>query len=159
MRTKGEPAMNCPLPAIYLKPEWAGRIALIAKSHELLLGHRLVETGDDVITALWSSSCAIVAHGTQADPVFFFGNAAALAVFETDAEAFIGMPSRLSAEPPLRGERQALLDRVAAKGFIDDYAGIRISAKGRRFHIGPATVWNLVDEAGLRHGQAACFVP
>ena len=52
---------------------------------------------------------------------------------------------------------KALLDRVTSSGFIDDYAGIRISAKGRRFRIENAIVWNLIDADGVRHGQAATF--
>lgn len=148
-----------PVPALYREPQRAARIALVAESHVRLLGRPLVEPGPDVVAALWGSPLAVVAHGTEPDPVFFFGNAAALAAFETDAEAFARMPSRLSAEAPLRGDRQTLLDRVTANGFIDDYAGIRISAKGRRFHIGPAVVWNVIDAEGRRHGQAACFSP
>lgn len=99
----------------------------------------------------------MVAHGTQDDPVFFFGNRAALMAFESDVAAFNAMPSRLSAEAPLREERQALLDRVSAHGFIDDYAGVRISATGRRFRIENAIVWNLIDADGVRRGQAATF--
>lgn len=67
------------------------------------------------------------------------------------------MPSRLSAEAPLREERAALLERVSRHGFIDDYAGIRISARGTRFRIENAVVWNLIDGAGVCHGQAAMF--
>lgn len=106
---------------------------------------------------MWDAPQAIVAHGTEADPLFFFGNRAALTKFETTEAAFIGMPSRLSAEAPLREERQALLERVSRDGFIDDYAGIRISARGTRFRIENAVVWNLIDAAGVRHGQAAMF--
>lgn len=147
------------VPALYREPDRAARIALVAESYVRLLGQPLAAESGDVVAALWASPLAIVAHGTEADPVFFFGNAAALAAFETDVAAFTHMPSRLSAEAPLREERQALLDRVTANGFIDDYAGIRISAKGKRFRIGPAVVWNLVDAEGRRHGQAACFAP
>jgi hypothetical protein len=113
--------------------------------------------GDDVIAALWDLPCAVVAHGTETDPLFFFGNRAALAAFECDVARFVGMPSRLSAEAPLRDERQHLLDRVLRDGFIDDYFGIRISATGRRFRIDRAIVWNLIDGQGVRHGQAATF--
>ncbi|MEJ2410160.1 MAG: MEKHLA domain-containing protein [Novosphingobium sp.] len=148
-----------PVPGLYHEPDRAVRIALIAQSYARLLGRPLVAESDDVIMALWTSPLAVVAHGTEADPIFFFGNAAALNAFETGVDAFIRMPSRLSAEAPLREERQALLDRVTANGFIDDYAGIRISGIGRRFRIGPAVVWNLVDAEGYRHGQAACFTP
>jgi hypothetical protein len=48
---------------------------------------------------------------------------------------------------------------VGRDGFIDDYAGTRISATGRRFRIERAVVWNLIDAAGVRHGQAAMFGP
>jgi hypothetical protein len=144
------------VPAVYREPERAARIALIAWSFERLLGRSLV-TGSDPIAALWHAPFAVVAHGTEVDPLFFFGNASALAAFESDLAHFVGMPSRLSAEAPLRAERQALLDRVTAHGFIDDYAGVRISARGRRFRIGPAVVWNLVDGDGVCHGQAATF--
>jgi len=99
----------------------------------------------------------VVAHGTEADPLFFFANRAALARFAMTADQFIGMPSRLSAEAPLRDERQALLERVTRDGFIADYAGVRIAADGTRFRIAAATVWNLVDPDGSVHGQAAAF--
>ncbi len=87
----------------------------------------------------------IVAHGSQADPVFFYGNQLALSCFELDFAAFTRLPSRYSAEPLLREERDALLARVHERGFIDDYAGVRVSATGRRFRIEQATVWNLFD--------------
>ena len=122
-----------------------------------MLARPLIEADQDIVAALRDAPQAIVAHGTEADPLFFFGNRAALAKFETTPAAFIGMPSRLSAEAPLREERAALLERVGRDGFIDDYAGIRISARGTRFRIENAVVWNLVDAAGVRHGQAAMF--
>jgi hypothetical protein len=149
--------VNGTLPAAFREPATAHRIALIAESFARLLGQPLVAPGDDVIAALWTARQAIVAHGTEPDPLFFFGNSAALAGFGYAAEAFVGLPSRLSAEAPERGERQTLLDRVTAHGFITDYAGVRIDAAGRRFRIEHAIVWNLVDEAGALHGQAATF--
>jgi len=133
------------------------RIALIAESFARLLGRPLVAPDGDVAAALWAAPLAVVAHGTELDPLFFFGNRAALELFETTVERFVGMPSRFSAEAPLREERQALLERVARDGFIDDYAGIRISARGARFSISGAVVWNLIDDHGIRHGQAAAF--
>jgi hypothetical protein len=89
--------------------------------------------------------------------LFFFANRAGLAAFEIGIDEFLRMPSRLSAEPLLREERQRLLDRVSAQGFIADYAGVRISALGRRFPIARATVWNVSDDEGKSIGQAATF--
>ena len=146
------------VPQLYREPRCAARIALLPESFERLLRCPLIELGDDIVAALWNAPFALLAHGTEPDPVFFFGNAYALDAFECDVESFVHMPSRHSAEAPLRGERQALLDRVAAQGYIDDYGGIRISAKGRRFRIDSVVVWNLVDGGGRCHGQAATFV-
>ena len=134
-------------------------IAALAASYERLLGRPLVEAGGDVVSALWRAPQVILAHGRQADPIFYFANLAALDCFETQLDTLLAMPSRLSAEAPLRDERQSLLDRVARHGFIDDYAGVRISAKGHRFRIANAVVWNVSDEHGLPLGQAATFTP
>lgn len=149
--------MTAPLPPQFGTPAMRDRIALIAASYRRLTGRVLVPSAPDMVQALWAAPGVIVAHGVQSDPVFFFGNRAALDRFGASAEAFIAMPSRLSAEPLLREERQALLDRVARDGFIDDYSGVRVSARGRRFRIEAATVWNLIDAAGALHGQAATF--
>ena len=145
------------LPAIYREAQRSRQIAWIAQSHARLLGKPLVTSAVDPVLALWEDPRAILAHGTEADPVFFFGNRAALTAFECDVDTFVTMPSRLSAEAPLREERQALLDRVRRNGFIDDYAGMRISARGRRFPIRDALVFELSDPTGARAGQAAVF--
>ena len=99
----------------------------------------------------------IVSHGTEADPVLNYGNAAALALWEMSWAELTRTPSRLTAEAPDREERARLLAAVAARGFIDDYSGVRISKSGRRFRIAQATVWNLLTEAGRPCGQAAMF--
>jgi len=74
-----------------------------------------------------------------------------------DWAAFTKLPSRLSAEAPIRAERDALLQRVTEHGYIDDYSGVRISSSGKRFLIEQATVWNLMDGEGAYCGQAAMF--
>jgi hypothetical protein len=139
----------------FLVEKGAARLALIAESHLRLTGRRLVD--ENTADALWALPAVIVAHDTAPDPIFFFGNRRALALFETAPENFTAMPSRLSAEAELREERARLMARVTRDGFIDDYSGIRISATGQRFRIHRATVWNLVDAAGHLHGQAAIF--
>ena len=146
-----------PLPETCRDAANARRIALIPESHLRLTGRLLIGPGSDPVSALWHAPRVIVAHGLGADPGFFFGNAAALRAFECDFATFTAMPSRFSAQAPDREERQRLLDRVSRDGFIDDYAGVRISATGRCFAIAGATVWNLVDGGGRLHGQAASF--
>jgi hypothetical protein len=75
----------------------------------------------------------VVSHGTEADPVLNYGNAAALALWEMSWEELTRTPSRLTAEAPNREERAKLLEAVTRRGFIDDYSGVRISKTGRRF--------------------------
>ena len=140
----------------FLEPERT-RLAILADSFARLAGRPLVALGADPVSVLWTHPAAIVAHGTQSDPVFFFGNRAALDLFEMDFAQFTQLPSRMSAEPLLREERDALMARVTADGVIEDYSGVRISATGKRFRIEQATVWNLSDGAGVYHGQAAVF--
>lgn len=144
-------------------PEWTPvlreRLAVLAASYERLAGEPLVAAGPDLAEALWRHAAAIVAHDTAEDPIFFFGNQAALIAFEMDFSTLTGLPSRLSAEPGRRAEREALLARVAATGMIRDYSGIRIAASGRRFPIDKTVVWNLVDETGKAMGQPAMFDP
>ena len=146
------------VPDAYRTAAVAIQCELIAASFQRLTGNTLVDgsTGD-VVAALWWAGQAIVAHGTGDDPLFFFANFRALDAFDADLAAFVGMPSRLSAEAPARAERQSLLDQVTRHGFIDNYAGMRISATGRRFRIENAIVWNLVVADGKAHGQAATF--
>lgn len=133
------------------------RLPLIADSYKRLTGQDLIPSGGDVASALWELPRVILAHGTQADPIFFYGNRMALELFELTPSQIIQMASRLSAEPLEREARESLLQRVSQNGFIDDYEGVRVSSSGRRFMIRRATVWNLVDRYGQLHGQAATF--
>ncbi len=132
-------------------------VACIADSYARLTGQPLVAGGSGLAAALWSAPLAIVAHGTEADPIFFFGNRTALSLFEMNFDAFTRLPSRLSAEPLHRDERARLLERVTRDGIITDYAGVRVSATGKRFRIANAAVWNLTDAQGAAAGQAAAF--
>jgi hypothetical protein len=133
------------------------RLALVAESFARLTGRPLLGATPFSAEAMWAAPFVLLAHGTGPDPVFFYGDRLALELFEVTADQLLCMPSRLSAETGDRAERARLLAQVSRRGFIEDYAGVRISATGRRFRIEQATVWNLVDLAGEPHGQAAAF--
>ena len=125
-----------------------------------LLGRELVPregTAAEQAERLFRAPFVVVSHGTEADPVLNYGNAAALALWEMTWEEFTQTPSRLTAEPVHRDERARLLARTRAHGFVDDYSGVRVSKTGRRFRIQQAIVWNLLDSAGEHRGQAATF--
>jgi hypothetical protein len=99
----------------------------------------------------------LLAHNRDEDPRFIYANVTAQKRFGYSWDEFTRLPSRLSAEEPNRNERQRLLEAVKRQGFIDDYCGVRIAKSGQRFWIDNVVVWELVDAAGIRHGQAAMF--
>ncbi|HEY6814486.1 MAG TPA: MEKHLA domain-containing protein [Croceibacterium sp.] len=134
------------------------RLKLIAASFARLAGRSLVEPSPGGLElALWNAPRAIVAHGTEPEPRFFYGNRVALELFAMTAGEFIDLPSHRSAEPALRLERARMLEGLVQCGIVEDYAGVRIAATGRRFAISHAQVWNLADELGDYYGQAATF--
>ncbi|WP_297296512.1 MEKHLA domain-containing protein [uncultured Methylovirgula sp.] len=99
----------------------------------------------------------VLAHNNDSDPLFIYANEAAQRCFEYSLEEFLVLPSRLSAEAPERLERQRLLDSVARNGFAAGYTGVRVAKSGRRFWIENGIVWQLIDDHGAIHGQAATF--
>ena len=125
---------------------WTGRELLPGFSEPAELAQKVFE-----------APFVVVSHGTEADPILNYGNAAALALWEMTWEELTRTPSRLTSEAPNREERTRLLDAVTKRGFIDDYSGVRISKSGRRFRIRRATVWNLLTADSKPCGQAAMF--
>ena len=99
----------------------------------------------------------VLSHNTETDPVLTYSNLIGLELFELRWEQLVLTLSRNTAETPERGERMRLLDKVTKLGYIDDYAGVRVSSSGRRFRIERATVWNLAGKDGEVLGQAAKF--
>lgn len=138
----------------------AGSAALILDSHARLLQRDLLpRSASPIETAkgLYDAPFVVLAHDTAPDPVFLYANRQAQRLFEMTWAEMVALPSRHSAEPLAREDRQRLLDRVSRQGYIDDYTGVRISRAGKRFLIAKATVWNLLDPAGQVIGQAAAF--
>lgn len=100
---------------------------------------------------------SILAHGTGDDPRFIYANRFALSCFQYDEEAFLQLPSRLSAAPQDRSERERLLQGVSLHGIAYDYRGPRVDKLGRTFMIYDGVVWRLSQPDGTPFGQAALF--
>lgn len=133
-----------------------GHSALLLTSHREVTGRDLMEpSGDAVLDArrLWEAPFPVLSSAPVPGAILNYGNAAALALWETDWPTLTSMPSAETAEEDQRAEREAFLRRVRERGHVDDYTGIRISRAGRRFRITGATVWNV----GSDGGQAATF--
>ena len=134
-------------------------VRLLLDSYQRLLGKPLITVNPELslVEQLFNATLVVLSHTSDSDPLFNYGNQHALALFELTEAELIQLPSRLSAEPINQEQREALLQQVRSKGYISDYSGVRISKTGQRFLIQNAVVWNLLDEHGVYHGQAACF--
>jgi PAS domain S-box-containing protein len=139
----------------YEDPEF---FKLLTESYERLLGRSLIPQEiliQDAAKWLYEDApFAILAHTADADPTFMYGNKAAQKRFGYSWEEITRLPSRLSAQPVNREERQQFLDRVRRDGYSSGYSGIRVTKTGGRFLIEDATLWQLLDEHGTVHGQA-----
>ncbi len=138
----------------------AQHMQVLLESLKLLTGRDLVDASvspEEAARRIFHAPFAVLSHNADPDPVLTYGNLAGLDLFEMTWEELVVTPSRYTAEAVERQERAQLLERVTSNGFIDDYAGVRISRQGRRFRIENATVWNLTDNKGARSGQAVTF--
>lgn len=100
---------------------------------------------------------SILAHGTGADPHFIYANQFALSCFKYSPEELLQLPSRLSAAPQDRSERERLLLDVTLNGIAYNYTGPRVDKHGNTFTIYDGVVWRLTNPDGSPFGQAALF--
>ena len=146
---------------IWMRPQIIDWSQILLDSFHHFLGYQLISRDSSKkaqAQALFEAPFAVVSHGIQEDPIFNYSNKIALELWSMTWEEFTQTPSRLSAEPINREERQAMLQKAKQQGYIDDYRGVRISSTGRRFLIEKAIIWNLVNSSGIKSGQAATFI-
>ncbi|MGD1922010.1 MAG: MEKHLA domain-containing protein [Pleurocapsa sp.] len=145
---------------IWRQPEIVRWSQIILDSYQQLLNKKIIDSNNnpgEISQALFNAPFVVVSHGIQADPIFNYGNQAALKLWSISWDRLIQTPSRLSAEPANRATRSSMLEQAATKGYIDNYQGVRITTTGKRFLIDQAIIWNLTDESGEKCGQAATF--
>ena len=149
--------MDIPAP---LRAQWVSQTQVLLDSYHRLIGRELIERSgvrEDELKRLFEAPFVALSHGTETDPILNYANRVTLQLWEMSAETLITTPSRLTAEPMERSQRQRLLAQTRAQGYLTDYEGVRISSTGRRFLIQNATIWNLTDGNGQACGQAATF--
>ena len=137
--------------------EWS---QLLLNSFRHWTGRELLERAggsDYQAHALFQSPFVVVSHGVEEDPLLNYGNQLALELWEMTWEDLTQTASRLTAEPMNRAEREWMLEQARTRGYLDTYRGVRITSTGRRFLVENALIWNVVDAAGRRVGQAATF--
>ncbi|MGY6274507.1 MEKHLA domain-containing protein [Methylomonas sp. MgM2] len=133
--------------------------ALLLESYQRLLKRPLFEasSGRMLGQEVFCAEFALLSHDTKSDPLFNYANKTALDLFELSWPELIRMPSRLSAEPINQEARERSMAEVLKVGYLENYSGVRVSKSGKRFLIQNAVIWNVYDEQGGYHGQAAWF--
>lgn len=137
--------------------EWTQRLL---SSYRHWTGRELIERiGEPEVQAyrLFQAPFVIVSHGVETDPILNYGNQMALDLWEMTWDQLVQTPSRLTAEPINRAEREWMLEQAKTRGYLDTYRGVRITSTGRRFLVENALIWNIVDAEEQRVGQAATF--
>ena len=145
---------------VWQSPKMLAQAELILRSYEHWVGQPLCPPAESLLeqaSTLFHAPFVVLAHGTEPDPIFCYGNEQALKLWETDLDELLRTASRTTAEPGASAERQRMLERVARYGYVDDYRGVRIGRSGRRFVIEGVTIWNLRDACARHCGQAATF--
>ncbi|MGQ4648176.1 MEKHLA domain-containing protein [Lyngbya aestuarii] len=145
---------------IWTQPAIINWSQLLLDNYQQRLGCELIARKGNAIEeakALFFAPFVVVSHGVEDNPIFNYGNQTALDLWEMNWEDFTRTPSQQPVEPVQREEREKMLAQVAEQGFIDDYRGVRISSKNRRFLIEEVIVWNLTDTKSKHCGQAATF--
>ncbi len=130
---------------------WTGASLLTNDDDQAALSQELLSQ------ALFEAPFVVVSHGAEADPILNYGNRQALKLWRMEWEQFTQTPSRLTAEPMERADRDRLLQQAKANGFINNYQGVRICSTGQRFSIHNVILWTVLDERGVGCGQAATF--
>jgi len=143
-------------------PATVQQVRRLLASYQHWLGEELLPgalqlSDSQLAEAAFNAPFTLLSHGHQADPILNYGNAAVLELWGYSWDELTTTPSRLTAEPMERSERQGFLEQVSRHGYVADYRGIRIAKTGQRFWIEQATVWNVLDEQGDTIGQAATF--
>lgn len=106
---------------------------------------------------MFEAPIIIVSHGTEADPIFNYGNARALDLWAMDWAAFTNLASRQSAQDSEQPERAKMLAQAKAQGYFEGYVGDRATRDSRRFRMEDGIIWSVVDATGKDCGQAATF--
>lgn len=149
--------------APWLQPARLQLARTLLASHRRAFGRPLLAASEAQLNerqaaqALFASPVVVLAHDGGNDPRLIYANRAALGLWSHRWDTLIGQPSRLTAAPERRADRQRMLERAQAIGAIEGYTGVRIDRHGRRFLIQRARLWSLIDGDGTARGQAAAF--
>lgn len=90
---------------------------------ELLAAPVIIETAKQIDS---NKRFGVLSHGTQIDPIYNYGNAASLELFEQECiESLCKTPSRYSTIPELMEDRSQLIQQIEQNGYGYIYDAVR----------------------------------
>ncbi|CAB9507466.1 MEKHLA domain-containing protein [Seminavis robusta] len=99
----------------------------------------------------------ILSHGIQEDPIYNYGNAAALELFDNTIEDLCQTPSRYSTVESLMDDREQLIQSINTFGHGTIRDATRRTTKEKLFVIATIWIWHVFDDNGTRIGLAALY--
>lgn len=136
--------------------EW---VRLSCESLERFTGTSLLKVMNvDTMDAIHDNTrYAVLSHGNQTDPIYNYFNKAALLQFEYPEEEIYLLPSRYSAPPALRQDRDEKISSAVQQNVQFIPSAIRQGKSGKQFELINVTLWNVYNERNERVGQSAVF--
>lgn len=137
--------------------KWTGRG--VVERMGLLNTNIVVEDNSVYETIYNDNRYVLITHGTEVDPIYNFGNRAALTAFWRSWDNLVELPSAQSVVLQSQDEvrRKELMRQVTEQNYVDDATGIRIRDDGTFLRLVDAVVWNCINDEGIAIGQAAFF--
>lgn len=99
----------------------------------------------------------ILSHGTQQDPIYNYGNWAALTLFDYSLEELCQTPSRYSTVESLMDDREKLIQQINDVGYGTISDAVRQTTNGSLFVIQKIWIWHVYHPDGRRIGLAALY--
>ena len=162
-QAKSQSAIPKSSPKPYLSANVIMQNLLLIESYFRKTGRPLFEQEveiSDVAQLLWEAPFALLSHDASDDPKVTYANKAGLDLFEAEWDEMIGVASKNTAREEgdvnHREERAAMLKDALAKGYVDEYTGVRQTIKGdKEFKILDATIFSIESPGGDVMGQGA----
>jgi len=99
----------------------------------------------------------VLSHGIQADPIYNYGNQAALTLFGHTIESLCRTPSRRSTLPTLEQNRATIIADIEKSDYGYFHNALRCSTSGKIWVMSEILYWKVYNDEGKHIGAAAFY--
>eukprot|EP00271_Cylindrocystis_brebissonii_P002248 TRINITY_DN12699_c0_g1_i1.p1 TRINITY_DN12699_c0_g1~~TRINITY_DN12699_c0_g1_i1.p1 ORF type:complete len:256 (-),score=42.92 TRINITY_DN12699_c0_g1_i1:548-1315(-) len=160
LKAEGKESASPPPPPLpYLSGEVIMHSLAVIDSYFRATGKPIFPSSVEISVAakaLWELPRVVVTQGTEEDPLYNYGNKAALDLFEMDWPTFTSSVARKWA-PEEEQTAHSELVKSAVQGVQDIGGLVRVTSSGQTFKISQGAWWALTTLDGEPFGQGAVF--